>query len=123
MFLLFSSPINSIAGNGNSGNGNAEFTQITSPQDLCPDGTLDTTGTNKFFNLTPGFQLTFSGEENKEELNLVITVLDETETVDGIPTRVVEECEKEDGGLAEVSRNYFVICSTNKNVFYYWRGC
>jgi hypothetical protein len=37
-----------------------------------------------------------------------ISVLDQTETVAGVVTRIVEEREWENGVLAEVSRNFFV---------------
>ena len=40
---------------------------------------------------------------------LVITVLNETKTVDGVETRVVEERETDKDQLIEVSRNYFAI--------------
>jgi hypothetical protein len=36
-----------------------------------------------------------------------MTVLDETEEVAGVETRVVEEAEWEDGELVEISRNFF----------------
>jgi hypothetical protein len=47
------------------------------------------------------------GVENGTKLRLRITVLDETEVVAGVATRVVEECEWEDGELIEASRNIF----------------
>jgi hypothetical protein len=40
-------------------------------------------------------------------LQIRITVLDETETVAGVETRVVEEHESIDGRVAEISRNFF----------------
>jgi hypothetical protein len=48
-----------------------------------------------------------------------ITVLEDTETVMGIETRVVEEREFVDGELAEVSRNFFALCIETGNVFYF----
>ncbi len=50
---------------------------------------------------------------------VTITVLDETETVDGVLTRVVEERERVDGDLDEVSRNFFVECADTGDVYYY----
>ena len=46
-------------------------------------------------------------------------MLDETKTVDGVLTRVVEEREWEGGRLHEVSRNYFAICEQTKDVYYF----
>ena len=51
--------------------------------------TLLTEGSNEYFILEPGFQLVLEGGNEV----LKITVLDETEMVDGIMTRVVEERE------------------------------
>lgn len=48
---------------------------------------LSSTGSNPYFILEPGYQLSFEGKR----ANLTITVLDETKTIDGVETRVVEE--------------------------------
>lgn len=77
------------------------------------------TGRNPFFILEPGYQLVLAGTEDDEPLTLTITVLDETETVAGVETRVVEEREETDGELVEVSRNFFAICAPNNGVFYF----
>jgi hypothetical protein len=79
------------------------------------DCKLLTEGRNTYFILEPGFQLVLEGDDTK----LVVTVLDETRTVDGIVTRVVEEREWEDGELYEVSRNFFAMCEATKDVFYF----
>lgn len=76
---------------------------------------LLTTGRNPYFVLEPGFQLVLGGGHTK----LQITVLDETKTVDGVVTRVVEEKEWKDGKLYEIARNYFAICEQTKDVFYF----
>ncbi len=81
--------------------------------------TFSSTGANTYFILEPGFQTMYAGEEDKQFVELTITVLDETQTVDGIETRVVEEVEYHDGELAEVSRNYFAICTETNSVFYF----
>lgn len=76
---------------------------------------LSTTGRNRYFVLEPGFQLVLqSGEER-----LHVTVLNETRTIDGVLTRVVEEREWKDGQLYEISRNYFAICPRTADVFYF----
>lgn len=76
---------------------------------------LQTTGKNPYFVLEPGYQLVLEGGGTKLE----ITVLDETKTVDGVLTRVVEEREWKKGRLYEVARNYFAFCEQTKDVFYF----
>ena len=86
---------------------------------------LAPTGRNQFFILEPGFQLTLEGGSEK----VAITVLDETKTITGVvdeantpttvTTRVVEEREWSNDELIEVSRNFFAICPTTKDVFYF----
>ena len=76
---------------------------------------MATTGRNEYFILEPGFQLVLEGGTEV----LKITVLDETEEVDGVQTRVVEEREWRDGELIEVSRNFFAICEETKDVYYF----
>ena len=76
---------------------------------------LQPTGRNTYFVLEPGFQLVLEGGGGR----LAITVLDETKTVTGVTTRVVEEREWNDDELVEVSRNFFAICPTTKDVFYF----
>ncbi len=76
---------------------------------------LLTTGKNPYFILEPGFQLILEGDDTK----LQITILDETKTVDGIVTRILEEKEWIDGQLYEISRNYFAMCEQTKDIFYF----
>jgi hypothetical protein len=76
-------------------------------------------GENSYFILIPGYQVILGGQEDGEELELVMTVLNETKVVDGIETRVVEEKETEGGNLVEVSRNYFAICKPTNNAIYF----
>ena len=78
-------------------------------------GDWSTTGRNPFFILEPGYQLFLEGEE----VRLTITVTDQTRTVDGVETRVVEERETEGGKLVEVSRNYFAISHKTNAVYYF----
>jgi hypothetical protein len=77
------------------------------------------TGENSYFILKPGYQVILEGEEDGEELQLVMTVLNETKVVDGVETRVIEERETEGGNLVEVSRNYFAICRPSNNAIYF----
>src|SRR6266704_4007033 len=76
---------------------------------------LQTSGRNPYFILEPGYQLVLEGNDIK----LQLTVLDETKTIDGVATRVVEEREWKKGELFEVARNYFAICEQTKDVFYF----
>jgi hypothetical protein len=76
---------------------------------------LTASGRNPFFVLEPGYELTYRG--GNEEL--VITVLDQTELVDGVVTRVVEERETRDGALVEISRNFFAIDPGTGDVYYF----
>ena len=76
---------------------------------------LASTGRNEYLVLEPGFRLVLEGGGGK----LAVTVLDETKTVAGVVTRVVEEREWKDGELVEVSRNFFAFCPATRDVFYF----
>ncbi len=76
-------------------------------------------GRNPYFVLEPGWQLVLEGEEDGEAARLTITVLDQTRTVAGVETRVVEEREEADGELVEVSRNYMAISSLTGALGYF----
>ena len=69
--------------------------------------------------MKPGYQVTLEDEEDGKELQLVMTVLDETKEVDGVETRILEEREAEGGNLVEISRNYFAICGPSNNAIYF----
>lgn len=77
------------------------------------------TGSNPYFVLEPGWELVLEGMEKKKTVVLTITVMNTTEVVDGVVTRVVEEREVHDGNLVEVSLNYFAICDRTNSVFYF----
>jgi hypothetical protein len=83
------------------------------------DCELSSTGKNSYFFLQPGYQLTLEGQEDGENVHLIVTILNDTKIVDGIETRVVEERESIDGELAEISRNYFAICTETGDIFYF----
>lgn len=76
---------------------------------------LATTGSSEFFVLEPGFRLLLEGNNEK----LLITVLDETRTIAGTPTRVVEEREWRGDALIEVSRNFFAFCPETSDAYYF----
>jgi hypothetical protein len=63
---------------------------------------------NEYFPLTVGKVLVLEGDDDGTTIRLEITVLDETEEVAGVTTRVMEEAEYENNVLVEISRNFFV---------------
>lgn len=81
-------------------------------------GDLGPTGTNPYFVLEPGYTLVLEGQEDGEDTRIVIKVLDETRTIDGIEARVVEEREDAGGRPKEITRDYFAISERTNNVYY-----
>ena len=76
-------------------------------------------GRNEYFILEPGYQMVLEGREGGKKTTLTVTILNETKTVDGVETRIMEEREVAGGKLVEVSRNYFAIGADSKNVYYF----
>jgi hypothetical protein len=76
---------------------------------------LVSSGRNPYFILEPGYRLVLKG--GGEELTM--TVLDETKTIDGVETRVIEEYERVHGKLAEISLNYYAIDTKSHDLFYF----
>lgn len=85
-------------------------------------------GSNLFFSLEPGTRAVLVGDEDGTEIEVVITVLQDTFPVDfttpagkriRLRARVVEERESEDGELVEVSRNYFARCRETGDIYYF----
>jgi hypothetical protein len=78
---------------------------------------------NPWWPLWPGYSLLLEGEEEDDgetvEITVEISVLADTEMVDGVETRVVEERELEDDELVEVSRNFFAECRETGAVWYF----
>lgn len=85
--------------------------------------TFTTASLNPYLPLWPGYSLLLEGEEEDGgeivELAVAITILPETERVDGVVTRVLEEREEEDGELLEVSRNFVAVCRETGDVWYF----
>src|SRR5438874_8149284 len=52
-----------------------------------PANRFASTGKNPYFVLEPGYQLTLAGEDEGKPAQLVVTVLNETQRVDGVETR------------------------------------
>ncbi len=83
------------------------------------DCTFSATGSNPYFILEPNYRQVLIGNQGGAEVELTITVLNETREVNGTETRVVEERETESGELVEVSRNFFAICDETNSIFYF----
>ena len=95
-----------------------EFTQDFRLQD-CTFVSDDSGGGNPYFSLEPGYRLVLSGEEDDEEIFVVITVTEDTVLVGSVETRIVEEREWVDGDLVEVSENYFARCEETNAIYYF----
>ncbi len=61
-----------------------------------------------YFPLAVGSEWVLEGVEDGTPIRIEITVLERTEVVSGVVTRVVESVEFEGGALVEISNNYFV---------------
>ena len=78
--------------------------------------TLGIVGSNPYFNLTPGYQLSYRHGKESD----VITVLNEVKRIDGVDTRVVEDREFDGNGrLVELTRDYYAIDSATNDVYYF----
>jgi hypothetical protein len=62
---------------------------------------------NPYFPLAAGSQTVLEGEQSGSHVLVRLTVLEETQMIAGIPTRVVEEYEASGGRVVEISRNFF----------------
>jgi hypothetical protein len=84
--------------------------------------------TNPYFPMNVGQQSILTGESDGEDTEIQITVLNQTRVIEGVTTRVIEERERVDGELFEVSWNYFVqagdgtICYFGEDVDIYEDG-
>ena len=76
--------------------------------------TLGIKGSNPYFILTPGYQLSYKHGND----TVTDTVLNETKVVDGVETRVVEDRETKNGRLIELTRDYYAIDSVTNDVYY-----
>lgn len=91
-------------------------------------GPFSITFTNPYLPYVVGTQSTFQGNDGGDALELIVTVLDETQVVAGVTTRVVEERESANGELVEISRNFFVqapdgsVCYFGEDVAIYENG-
>jgi hypothetical protein len=96
------------------------------PREVCDpaNGPFSATITNPYFPLPVGMVHFLEDESTK----LKVSSLNKIEMVAGVPTRVVEEREWEDGELIEVSRNFFTqapdgtVCYYGEDVDIYKNG-
>ena len=115
------STTSTTGGAGGTGGGGDLDISICDPANDNFSLTID----NPYMPMVVGTVLTL---EDAAGLLLEITVLDETNDVAGITTRVLEERETENGELIEVSRNYFVqapdgtVCYYGEDVDIYENG-
>jgi hypothetical protein len=73
------------------------------------------TGTNAFITMQPGRVLKLRHGND----TLTVTILPETQAVDGIVTGVLEERETKNGTLVEVSRNFMATDKNTGDVYYF----
>lgn len=76
---------------------------------------LGPTGKSAYFTLMPGYQIVLADKST----TLTFTVLNQTRTIGGVVTRVVEEKEVSDGAVAEVARNFLAIDAKTGDLFHF----
>jgi hypothetical protein len=83
---------------------------------LIADCTFSNDGRNNpYFSLEPGDQLVLAdGNESVE-----ITVLNQTQMVMGVNTRVIRELEMKNGNVVETSLNFFARCTETNDIYYF----
>jgi hypothetical protein len=108
VFLLFGCGSGGGGNNGGGGGGECPATNLDIVVcDPAAGGPFSLTIDNEFFPLVVGTQWVLEGLEDGEPNHLETTVLDETQDIAGVTTRVVEERQTVSGVLSEVSLNYF----------------
>lgn len=76
--------------------------------------TLGVKGDNPYFPLTPGYRWSFAHGNDTD----VVTVLNETKTIDEVVCRVVEDREEKHGQLVELTHDYYAIDPATNDVYY-----
>ncbi len=76
---------------------------------------LGVKGSNSYFNLTPGYVLSYAKGNETDTL----TVLNEIKVIDGVETRPVEDRETKNGKVTEVTKDYYAIDSQTGDVYYF----
>jgi len=78
-------------------------------------GDLAPTGTNPYITMQPGRVLRLKHGND----TLTVTILAETQQVDGVQAGVLEERETKNGKLVEVSRNFMATDKRTNDVYYF----
>jgi hypothetical protein len=73
------------------------------------------TGDNPLIPMRPGRVLRLQHGRD----TLTVTILSDTQQIDGVTTGILEERETKNGALAEVSRNFMATDRTTSNVYYF----
>lgn len=81
--------------------------------------TWTSTGENPYWSLKPGKFVALGDTDSDGSEFVLITALYETELVDGVETRVIEEREFENSELVEISRNFFAMAEDTGDVYYF----
>jgi hypothetical protein len=76
---------------------------------------LSPTGSNPYLPIQPGRVLRLKHGVD----TLTVTILPDTEQVDGVVVAVLEERETKNGTLVEVSRNFFATDKNTRDVYYF----
>lgn len=81
--------------------------------------TIVSEGKNPYWRLNPGRYVVLGSINSDGSEIVVISVMDETEMVGDVETRVIEEREFKNGRLVEVSRNFFAMDKKSQDVYYF----
>ena len=84
-----------------------------------PTADFQSSGSNQYFILEPGYQLVLEGEDDGDIIRMEMTVLSDTKIIGEIETRILEEKESVNGEVVEISRNFFAISSIDSSVYYF----
>ena len=108
----------------------AQCFDTTLGEDLCDPAVVSFTleSTNRYYPLQVGLRTVLEGEEDGEVVRVEREVLDETETVAGVETHVLEHREYVDGEILEIARNFYVesedgtVCYFGEDVDFFENG-
>ncbi len=81
---------------------------------------FNSTGYNPYFILEVGYTLILEGNEDGNDIRLIINVTDQTINISGVECRIVIEDERFiDGDIIEISYNYFAFDNRTNDVYYF----
>lgn len=76
---------------------------------------LEPTGNNRYLPVHPGRAIKMTNGND----TLTVTILNETEMVDGVKVGILEERETKNGALEEISRNFLATDKQTGDVYYF----